>query len=104
MNWCEGKNEDIGVGGFQEVGCTLGRQFGWLHGSGQVHHLSDEFNCPCFIPEGGGSCLWGNVPRESLEGQGKCWQKGTQKYVNTQLSSERRAESSSWEVDQHTEN
>lgn len=69
MNWCGEKSEGTGVGGSESWGDIGVTQLGWLYGSGQVHHLPDGVCCPGSIPGSVGSYLWGNVPREGVEGQ-----------------------------------
>lgn len=49
-----------------DIGMTQSR---WLYGSVKVHHLSDGVFCPHSIPGSVGSYLWGNIPREGVEGQ-----------------------------------
>lgn len=92
----------LGVGGVPTAGLHIeGTQSGWLYGSWQVHHLSDEFNFPGSIPEGVGSCLWDDVPKEGFESRGELAEKvleGLEYTVIIRLK--RRDESSSQEVDE----
>ena len=68
MSCCEGKSGALGVGGFQELGCTLGQHslVGCMNLARFVIH---QMNLIAQVPEGLWSCLWGNIPREGFEGQ-----------------------------------
>lgn len=87
MNWCEAKNEDIDIGGFQESGCTLGRRSS-VGCMGLARFITGQRNLIDHISflkaEGAayGAMCQGKVWRARA-----CWQKGTQKYVKTQSSS-----------------
>lgn len=58
----------LGAGEFQGLGCTLGQRslVGCLNLAGFIICQMDLI---AHVPEGVGSCLWGNIPREGFEGQ-----------------------------------